>query len=136
MANTITVEIVDADQHVYRGEGVIVSVSASQGEIGVMHGHAPLLSSLKPGHVIVKHENGDEDSVYISSGFVEVQPTHVTILADTAERAEEMDRAAVEEAKKQAEDALRDAKGPNFKKAQEALAEASARLSLINRLRH
>lgn len=136
MANTITVEIVDADQHVYSGEGVIVSVSASQGEIGVMHGHTPLLSALKPGHVIIKHENGEEDSVFISGGFVEVQPTHITILADTAERAEDLDRAAVEKAKKEAEDALRSAKGPDFQKAQSALAEASARLSLISRLRN
>ncbi len=136
MANTITVEIVDADSRVYSGEGVIVSVSASQGEIGVMHGHMPLLSSLKPGHVIVKHENGDEDSIFIDGGFVEVQPTHITVLADTAERAEEIDRAAVLEAKKEAEVALRSATGPDFQKAQNALAEASARLSLIQRLRH
>lgn len=136
MANTITVEIVDADQHVYSGEGVLVSVSATQGEIGVMHGHTPLLSSLKPGHVTVKSEDGSEENIFISGGFVEVQPTHISILADTAERAEELDRAAVEEAKKEAEAALRSATGPDFTKAQNALAEASARLSLINRLRN
>lgn len=136
MANTISVEIVDADQHVYSGEGVLVSISASQGEIGVMHGHTPLLSSLKPGHVTVKKADGSEDSMYISGGFVEVQPRHITILADTAERAEDLDRAAVEEAKREAEATLRSATGPDFRKAQLALAEASARLTLIRKLRN
>lgn len=135
MANTITVEIVDADQNVYSGEGVIVSATASQGEIGVMHGHTPLLSSLKPGHVIIKKEDGSEDSIFISGGFIEVQPKHILILADTAERAENLDKAKAEEAKREAEANLRSATGPDFKKAQNALAEASARLSLINRLR-
>lgn len=136
MTNTITVEIVDADTHVYSGEGVLVSVSASEGEIGVMHGHTPLLSSLKPGHVIVKHVDGSEESLFVSGGFVEVQPTHISILADTAERAEELDRALAEEAMREAQSSLRSATGPDYDKAQNALAEASARLSLINRLRH
>lgn len=134
MANTITVEIVDADQHIYSGEGVLVSASATMGEIGVMHGHTPLLSSLKPGHVTIKHADNSEDTMFISGGFIEVQPKHVTILADTAERAEELDKKMAEEAMKEAEEALRSATGPDFAKAQNALAEASARLSLIQRL--
>lgn len=135
MANTITVEIVDADKSVYNGEGVLVSVSASQGEIGVMHGHTPLLSSLKPGHVTIKHADDSEDTMFISGGFIEVQPTHVTILADTAERAEALDQRMAEEAIREAQDAMRSATGPDFDKAQQSLAEASARLSLIKRLR-
>lgn len=135
MSNTITVEIVDADSHVYHGEGVIVTATAMQGEVGIMHGHIPLLSSLKPGHVTVKKADDSEESIFISGGFIEVQPTHITILADTAERVEELDQKMVEEAKSEAEVALRSATGPDFKKAQDALAEASARLSLINRLK-
>lgn len=134
MANTITVEIVDADRHIFSGEGVIVSATASQGEIGVMHGHTPLLSSLKPGHVTIKRADNTEENIFISGGFIEVQPTHVSILADTAERAEDLDKAAVEEAMKEAQAAMRSATGPDFAKAQNALAEASARLSLIKRL--
>lgn len=134
MANTITVEIVDADRHIYSGEGVIVSATASQGEIGVMHGHTPLLSSLKPGHVTIKNTDGSEENIFITGGFIEVQPTHVTILADTAERVEELDKAMAEEAMKEAQEAMRSATGPDFAKAQMALAEASARLSLIKRL--
>ncbi|PID65770.1 MAG: F0F1 ATP synthase subunit epsilon [Gammaproteobacteria bacterium] len=134
MANTITVEIVDADQHIYSGEGVIVSATASQGEIGVMHGHTPFLSSLKPGHVTIRKADDSEENIFISGGFIEVQPTHVTILADTAERAEDLDKAMAEEAMKEAKAALRSATGPDFQKAQHALAEASARLSLIQRL--
>ncbi len=135
MANTISVEIVDADQSVYKGEGVLVSATASMGEIGVMHGHTPLLSSLKPGHVTVKHEDGSKDHLFISGGFIEVQRTHITILADTAERAEELDEKMAQEAMKEAKAALRSATGPDFNKAQHALAEASARLLLIRRLR-
>lgn len=134
MANTLTVEIVDADQSIYQGEGVLISASASMGEIGVMHGHTPLLSSLKPGHVTIKHSDDSEETIFITGGFIEVQPTHVTILADTAERVEELDEKMAEEAKREAEDMLRSATGPDFKKAQHALAEASARLSLIQRL--
>lgn len=134
MANTLTVEIVDADQSIYQGEGVLISASASMGEIGVMHGHTPLLSSLKPGHVTIKHSDDSEETIFITGGFIEVQPTHVTILADTAERVEELDKKMAEEAKREAEDMLRSATGPDFKKAQHALAEASARLSLIQRL--
>ncbi len=134
MANTITVEIVDADQHIYSGEGVIVSATASQGEIGVMHGHTPFLSSLKPGHVSIRKADDSQDDIFITGGFIEVQPTHITILADTAERAEDLDKAMAEEAMKEAKATLRSATGPDFKRAQHALAEASARLSLIQRL--
>lgn len=136
MANTISVEIVDADRSIYSGEGVLISATASMGEIGIMHGHTPLLSSLKPGHVTVKHADDSEENIFITGGFIEVQPKHVTILADTAERVEEMDKAKVEEAKREAEDALRSATGPDFAKAQIALAEASARLTLIKKLRN
>ncbi len=134
MTNTITVEIVDADQHIYSGEGVIVSATASQGEIGVMHGHTPFLSSLKPGHVSIRKADDSQDDIFITGGFIEVQPTHITILADTAERAEDLDKAMAEEAMKEAKATLRSATGPDFKRAQHALAEASARLSLIQRL--
>lgn len=135
MANLITVEIVDADEHIFSGKGVLISATASTGEIGVMHGHTPLLASLKPGHVIIKQEDGSEESIFVSGGFIEVQPKHVTVLADTAIRAEELDRSMAEEAMREAQDALRSATGPDFKKAQLALAEASARLELIKRLR-
>ncbi|PID64925.1 MAG: F0F1 ATP synthase subunit epsilon [Gammaproteobacteria bacterium] len=136
MANTISVEIVDADSSVYSGNGVLVSATASMGEIGIMHGHTPLLSSLKPGHVTVKHEDGSEDTMFITGGFIEVQPTHVSILADTAERAEELDEKMAQEAMKEAQEALRSATGPDFQKAQNALAEASARLEFIKRIHH
>ncbi len=134
MANTITVEIVDADRSVYSGTGVLVSATASMGEIGIMHGHTPLLSSLKPGHITVKHEDGSEDSMFITGGFIEVQPTHVSILADTAERVEELDEKMAQEAMKEAQEVLRSATGPDFQKAQNALAEASARLMFIKRI--
>ncbi|PID65699.1 MAG: F0F1 ATP synthase subunit epsilon [Gammaproteobacteria bacterium] len=134
MANTISVEIVDADSSVYSGEGVLISATASMGEIGIMHGHTPFLSSLKPGHVTVKHKDGSEDEMFITGGFIEVQPTHVSILADTAERAEDLDKKMAEEAMREAQEALRSATGPDFNRAQSALAEASARLLFIQRI--
>lgn len=135
MARTIAVEIVDADNTIYSGEGTLVSATATMGEIGIMHGHTPLLSSLKPGHVTIHNDNAEDEVIFITGGFIEVQPSHITILADTAERVEELDKAMAEEAKREAEDALRSATGPDFAKAQHSLAEASARLSLIQRLR-
>ncbi|MGY0398353.1 MAG: F0F1 ATP synthase subunit epsilon [Ostreibacterium sp.] len=135
MANTISVEIVDTDQHIYSGEGVLVSATASMGDIGIMYGHMPLLSSLKPGHVTIKHADDSEETIFISGGFIEVQPHLVTILADTAERIEELDQELAEIAMREAQKTMRSATGPDFDKAQHALAEASARLSLIKRLR-
>jgi len=135
MPNMLNIEIVDADKSLYSGEGTMVIATASEGEVGIMHGHTPFLSSLKPGYIIVKKSDESKENIFISGGFIEVQPHHVNILADDAERADDIDEAKAEKAKRDAENELRDATGPDFTKAQQALAEASARLSMIQRLR-
>ncbi|MPV86614.1 ATP synthase F1 subunit epsilon [Ostreibacterium oceani] len=135
MANKIAVELVNVDNSVLLStEADLLIATATTGEVGIMHGHIPFFASLKPGHVIIKNEGKADEAVFISGGFIEVQPQKVTVLADTAERFEALDEMMAEQAKREAESELRSATGPDFERAQMALAEASARLSLIKRL--
>ena len=114
----------------------LVVAAGVEGDLGVMPGHAPLLTRLKPGPVRVKKQNGDEEVFYVSGGFLEVQPKLVTVLADTAERAQDMDGAQAEEAKQRAKEAL---EGKNadmdYSRAAITLAEASARLRTIEQIK-
>ncbi len=135
MDKNISVEIVSADESIYSGAGILISATGASGELGIMHGHTPLLGALKPGYVSIKQKNGTVDSIFISGGFIEVLPEKVTILADTAERAEDIDKVAAEEAVTQAKNELRDATGVDYKRAQQALAEASARIKLVTELK-
>ncbi len=137
MANKIAVEIVSADRTIYSGEGELISATASTGEVGIMHGHTPLLASLKPGHVTISHEDQEDNMSFISGGFIEVQPNKVTILADTAERAEDLAEAAAQEAVDQAKESVRNApQGADLEKAQRILAESEARMSLLKRFQN
>ena len=104
--------------------------------MGVCYGHAPLLTSLKPGPIRVKKQNGEEEIYYINSGYLEVQPHAVTVLADTALRAGDMDEAKALEAKKQAEQALHNQNGElDYSKAAIQLAEAAAQLRTLQAIR-
>ncbi len=94
MAMTVHCDIVSAERQLFSGLVEIVVASGVEGDLGIMPGHAPLLTRLKPGPVRVKKQNGDEEVFYVSGGFLEVQPKLVTVLADTAERADNMDEAA------------------------------------------
>ena len=136
MANTIQVDIVSAEGEIFSGPATMVFLPASQGEIGVSARHAPLLSLLKPGEVRIQTEEGEEQHFYVGGGALEVQPTRVTVLADTAARARDLDEAKALEARARAEEALA---GSHDKISQaEALAElarAAAQLKLIERLR-
>lgn len=93
MAMTVHCDIVSAERQLYSGLVEMVVAAGVEGDLGVMPGHAPLLTRLKPGPVRVKTQNGDEQVFYVSGGFLEVQPKLVTVLADTAERAQDMDQA-------------------------------------------
>jgi len=114
----------------------MVFAPAVMGEVGIAPGHTPLISQLNPGEVRVKHPGGEEEGFYVSGGILEVQPKIVTILSDTALRAEDLDEAAVLKAKEQAEREFhdRDAK-MDYATAQAALAETVAQLQTIQRLR-
>jgi F-type H+-transporting ATPase subunit epsilon len=133
---TIHVDIVSAEGEIFSGPATMVFAPASQGDIGVMPRHAPLLTLLKAGEVRVRTPDGQEQHFFVGGGALEVQPTRVTVLADTAMRAKDIDEAAALAAKQRAEEALRD-KVAHITQA-EALAElarAAAQLKLLERLR-
>jgi len=134
--HTIQVDIVSAEGEIFSGAAAMVFAPASEGDIGVAPRHAPLLSLLKPGEVRVQTPDGQEHHFFVGGGAIEVQPTKVTVLADTALRAKDIDEAAALAAKQRAEEALRDR--PGHITQAEALAElarAAAQLKIIERLR-
>jgi F-type H+-transporting ATPase subunit epsilon len=136
MAMTMHVDIVSAEREIFSGTANMVFAPAEMGEVGIMPRHTPLLTRLRSGEVRVQRPEGQEDSFYVSGGLLEVQPHVVTVLADTAQRATDIDEAAALAAKQRAEEALRDQEGKmDYARAQAELAEAIAQLKAIERLR-
>jgi F-type H+-transporting ATPase subunit epsilon len=134
--HTIQVDIVSAEGELFSGPATVVFAAASQGDLGIYPRHAPLLTLLKPGEVRVQTPDGEEHHFGVGGGALEVQPTKVTVLADTALRAKDIDEAAALAAKQRAEDALRDRSGHiTLAEAQAELARAIAQLKVIQRLR-
>ena len=125
---TIKVDIVSAEGEIHSGDAAMVFAPASEGEVGIAPRHAPLLTTLKPGAVRVQDEDGQEEAFYITGGMLEIQPTQVTILADTALRGDELDEAAALAAQQQAEKALEGASTEtDIARANAELEEARAR---------
>jgi F-type H+-transporting ATPase subunit epsilon len=136
MAMTIHVDIVSAEQEIFSGLVEAVFAPAKMGELGIYPRHTPLLTQLKPGEVRVLKSNGQEEQFYVSGGMLEVQPHVVTVLADTAMRAADVDEAAALAAKADAERALKDKTTKrDLAEAQKELAEAMAQLRAIERMR-
>jgi F-type H+-transporting ATPase subunit epsilon len=136
MAHTIHVDIVSAEGHIFSGEATMVFVPGAQGELGIAPRHAPLLTTMKAGEVRVQSEGHEEQSFYVSGGALEVQPNLVTVLADTAARAHDLDEAAALAAKQRAEDAMRERTDKvDIAEAQAELVRAVAQLRAIERLR-
>lgn len=136
MANTIHVDIVSAEGQIFSGEASMVFLPGSSGDIGVAPRHAPLLTTLKAGEVRVQSPDEEEQTFYVGGGSLEIQPNAVTVLADTAARARDLDEAAALAAKQRAEDAVRDRTDKvDLAKAQAELAQAVAQLRAIERLR-
>jgi len=134
--NTIEVHIVSAEGEMFSGPAAVVFVSGKLGDLGILPRHAPLLSLLKAGELRVQTPDGAEQSFFVGGGVVEVQPQKVTVLADTAARAKDLDEAAALEAKQRAEEALQDKTGHiDQAHALAELARAAAQLKLIERLR-
>lgn len=129
------VDVVSAEGELYAGNAEMVFVAAEMGEVGIAPRHAPLLTRIRPGALRIKREGQPEEAFFVSGGILEVQPHLVTILADTAERAENLDQAAAEEARKSAKEAVSSAEQRvDLAQAQSELAEAEARLALIKRM--
>ncbi|EAT11275.1 F0F1 ATP synthase subunit epsilon [Bermanella marisrubri] len=136
MAMTVHCDIVSAEEAIFSGRVEMLIAAGVQGDLGIMHGHTPLLTKLRPGPVRVIKQNGEEEIFYVSSGFLEVQPDGVTVLADTAARASNLDEAAALEAKKHAEQALENQSGDfDYSRAASQLAEAAAQIRTIQQIR-
>lgn len=137
MAMTLHVNIVSAEQLLYTGTAEVVIAPGARGELGIYPRHTPLLTTLKPGSVRIKVPNQvEEEVIYVSGGILEVQPHIVTILSDTAIRGGDLDEAKALEAKRAAEEALKDkAATMDYAQAQAELAQAIAQLAAIKKLR-
>jgi F-type H+-transporting ATPase subunit epsilon len=136
MANTIHVDIVSPEGQLFAGEANMVFAPAAEGEIGIAPRHAPLLTTLLPGTVRVQVQGEEEHTFWIGGGALEIQPHVISILADTAARGRDLDEARAEEAKRQAEAALRESKDKvDLARAQAELMQAIAQLRTIERLR-
>lgn len=137
MAMTIHCDIVSAEEEIFSGLVESLVATGDMGELGVNYGHAPLLTSLMPGPVRIVLQNGDEQVYYVSGGFLEVQPGIVSILADTALRAADVDEAAAEEARREAEQALANQSGDfDYGRASAQLAEAAAQLATLRKMKN
>lgn len=136
MAMTVHCDIVSAEDAIFSGLVEIVVASGANGELGILPGHAALMTKLEPGPVRVKKQNGEEEIFYVSGGFLEVQPNSVTVLADTALRADNIDEAAALEAKKHAEQALENQSGDfDYSRAASQLAESIAQIRTLQQIR-
>lgn len=136
MAITVHCDIVSSEEEIFSGLVESITATGASGELGVQYGHAPLLTPLKPGPVKLIKQGGEEELVFVSGGYLEVQPHLVTILADTATRAADIDEAAVEEARKAAANLIENQSGEfDYSTAAAELAEASAQLLTIQKLK-
>jgi F-type H+-transporting ATPase subunit epsilon len=138
MANTIHVDVVSAEEQIFSGEAEFVVLPGVMGELGIYPRHTPLLTQIRPGAVRIKIPGQENDElVFVQGGFLEVQPTRVTVLADTAIRAHDLDEAAALEAKKAAEDAMQNKTSrEEIAQAEGELAVAMAQLQAIRKMRH
>ncbi len=136
MAMTFHVDIVSAEEEIYSGSAEMLFAPAAMGEVGILARHTPFLSPLKAGEVRIKTPEGEEHFVYVSGGLLEVQPFVVTILADTAVRAKDLDEAAAIQAKEAAERALQDKKSElDYAEAEAELAQAIAQIRMIQNMK-
>lgn len=136
MAMTVHCDIVSAEEAIFSGLVEVVVATGECGDLGILPGHAALLTALEPGPVRVKKQNGEEEIFYVSGGFLEVQPDSVTVLADTALRADGINEAAALEAKKHAEQALENQSAElDYSRAAAQLAEAAAQIRTMQAIR-
>lgn len=136
MTTTIRCDIVSAEKEIFNGDATLIVATAELGEIGIAPRHAPLITRLKPGKVIVTLPSGEKLDFYVSGGMLEVQPQVVTVLADTVVRADDLDEAAAIKAKEEAERILANrSEAMSIAEAQQQLQQAMAQLQALERLR-
>ena len=136
MVSTVQCSIVSAEEEIFSGAVEMVVASGTIGELGIMPGHTPLLSGVKPGPVRLILEGGEEEVFFASGGYIEVQPNHITILADTALMAADIDEAAAAQAQQEAEQQLSDVQGEiDFARVNADIAEQAAMLRTLRKHR-
>ena len=134
--NTIHVDVVSAEESIFAGEAKFVALPGEAGELGILPGHIPLITRIKPGAVRIEKADGDEEFVFVAGGILEVQPHHITVLSDTAIRGHDLDEAKANEARKSAEEALKNAKSDiDLAKAQSELAVMAAQIAALRKFR-
>ena len=133
---TLQVDVVSAEGSIFSGEAKFVALPGESGELGILPRHTPLITRIKPGAVrIERADNGEEEFVFVAGGILEVQPGTVTVLADTAIRGKDLDEAKANEAKRQAEEALKNAKSDiDVALAQSELAVYAAQIAALRRV--
>jgi len=132
--STMQVEVVSAEQEIFSGQATMLIATAASGELGIYPQHTPLLTNLKPGDVRVQTEDGEEQVIYVSGGILEVTPKKVTVLSDTAIRADDLDEATALEAQRKAEQALKDSNADiDYARAKAELAQAAAQLQALKK---
>lgn len=133
---TIRVDVVSAEQSIFSGDANFVALPGESGELGILHGHTPLITRIRPGSVRIEKADGDEEFVFVAGGYLEVQPDSIIVLADTAIRGHDLDEAKALEAKKRAEEAMQNRAGDfDIAHVQSEFAVAAAQLAAIARLR-
>ena len=134
--STIQVDVVSAEESIFSGEATFVALPGEAGELGIMPGHTPLITRIKPGSVRVKLTDGSEEFIFVAGGVLEVQPKHVTVLSDTAIRGKDLDEARAEAARRDVQEAINNAKGDfDMAAAQAELAVLAAQVAALRRLR-
>ena len=133
---TIKVDVVSAEGEIFSGQARFVALPGEAGELGILPGHTPLITRIRPGAVRIQPESGEEEFVFVAGGILDVQPTGVTVLADTAIRGKDLDEAKAEEARRHAEEMLSNNTSElEYAAAQAELAAAVAQLTAIQQLR-
>jgi len=134
--STIHVDVVSAEESIFSGEAKFVALPGEAGELGILPGHIPLITRIKPGAVRIEKADGGEEFVFVAGGILEVQPNRITVLSDTAIRGKDLDEAKANDARKQAEEALKNAKSDlDLAKATSELAVMAAQIAALRKYR-
>lgn len=133
----IIVDVVSAEEAIFSGDAAFVALPGQEGELGILPGHVPLITRIRPGAVRIKTPDGKEENVFVAGGILEVQPDHVTVLADTAIRSKDLDEAKAKQALEEAKQSrARAQNNREIAKLEATMAALAAQLAYIRRMRH
>ena len=134
--STIRVDVVSAEASIFSGDAKFVALPGEAGELGILPGHVPRITRIKPGAVRIEKADGGEEFVFVAGGILEVQPNHITVLSDTAIRGKDLDEAKATDARKEAEEAVKNAKSDiDLAKATSELAVMAAQIAALRKYR-